>query len=453
MYLEELIMEKLTYDEFLRRIEERNITNLDLLSEYINYRTTITCRCKECGHVFDRFPSVLLQTNKCPKCSKRKVRVSKEEFIMRLNSTNKGYKLIGKYVNMITHTDFQCEKGHIWSSTPANITASGHNCPYCTHKKPWIGETDLWTTNPEVAKLLKNSDYGYRYMRSTPKKAEFVCPDCGHVDKKTVGHVCSYGYVCNNCGDNISYPNKFGRAFLSQLPIENHICEYQPKWRGRHSYDNYFEYNSKQYILEMDGGMHYDEGVLLGKSLEERQQVDKDKDDDAMANNVHIIRINCEQSDCDFISNNILQSELSLLFDLSNINWKLCDEKANRNIVRDVCLAYMSGEHNLDTIARSMKICTSTVREYLKRGANIGWCDYDSIAEIEKAHIRSRRRVVLLDDKGNVTQEFHGVYNNLQEIRQVCGVDVTCGGVMLSCIRHKPHKGVNFRYAEEYNTK
>ena len=46
---------------------------------------------------------------------------------------------------------WQCKEGHEWEATIDSRT-SGNNCPYCAGKRPIVGQTDLATTHPELAK-------------------------------------------------------------------------------------------------------------------------------------------------------------------------------------------------------------------------------------------------------------------------------------------------------------
>ena len=47
---------------------------------------------------------------------------------------------------------WECTKGHIYISSPNMRTANGNGCPFCSGKKPFIGETDLETTHHDLAK-------------------------------------------------------------------------------------------------------------------------------------------------------------------------------------------------------------------------------------------------------------------------------------------------------------
>lgn len=69
------------------------------------------------------------------------------------------------------------------------------------------------------------------------------------------------------CNDNISMPNKIAYYSIKDIKnITNYQREYSPKWLKPYRYDNYFEYNHKQYVIEMDGAVGH--GHNKYKSLE-----------------------------------------------------------------------------------------------------------------------------------------------------------------------------------------
>ena len=51
----------------------------------------------------------------------------------------------------------------------------------------------------------------------------------------------------------------------------------------------------------MDGGPHYREGETFHKPLEERKRVDNLQTELAIQNGINIIRIECLESNCDYI--------------------------------------------------------------------------------------------------------------------------------------------------------
>lgn len=85
-----------------------------------------------------------------------KTKLTTDKFKFKLESINKNIELIDEYVDFHTKIRFKCRiDGHIWRATPANIL-NGCSCPVCSGKTVVKGVNDLWTTHPEVAKLLKD---------------------------------------------------------------------------------------------------------------------------------------------------------------------------------------------------------------------------------------------------------------------------------------------------------
>lgn len=372
---------KLTHDEFIDRLKYANKhfsdNEIEVVGEYVNVRSCIECKCNICNHIWYPIVRSLILGRGCPKCGRitaaHKHNLSHEQFLERVDSLNKGFIVVGKYINTSTKVKIQCSLGHIWDATPAHLF-HGVGCPYCAGYKVWQGFNDLWTTRPDIACMLKDPNDGYKYSKASYKKVTFVCPNCGNEINKRISDVYTDGLACQMCSDGISYPNKFGRAFLCQLPINNLVCEYSPTWARPYIYDNYFQYDGVEYILEMDGGLHYLESGLSNISLEERKAIDMIKDELAIQNNIKIIRINCLKSDKEYIANNILHSTFKDIFDLSIIDWNLCDQRAQKSLVKESCNLYSSGVHKLSTIANMLNISVYTVRNYIKKGESLGWC-------------------------------------------------------------------------------
>lgn len=375
-------------------------------------------------------------------------KLTHEEFVSKVMSVHKGYIVRGQYIGCDHKVQMECDNGHIWEADPRHLVR-GTGCPYCAGKMVIIGETDLWTQRPDVAKLLKNSSVGYEYSCGSHYKALFVCPDCGRESVKTIKKVCERRFSCPFCSDGISYPNKFGRAFLQQLPIENHICEYQPDWAKPYLYDNYFIYNDVEYILEMDGEQHYTNRVQFKQPLEEVKKNDKIKTDLAIQHDVKIIRIDCIESDCNYIKNSILESEINNIFDLSKIDWQLCDKSARKNLIKEVCTLYMFNGYNALNLARHFHIHKSTVIRYLKTGVKYGWCNYDPKQSSMDMYNRIKMPVKIVDETENTVQVFESIKSCANQIEELYNVYVTSTSIGRACRTHKPYKGFNFRFANE----
>jgi len=278
-------------------------------------------------------------------------------------------------------------------------------CPYCcsSPKKILIGFNDMWTTNPELAKLLANPEDGYKYTQYSHKKVDWKCLDCENIIKnKNINDISTGMLSCSKCGDGISYPNKIGFNILEQLQAK-FKPEYSPDWIKPKRYDFYFEFNNQEYILEMDGKLgHGNNNPLNGQISEESKEIDDYKEKLAKEHNIKVIRIDCLKSNLEYIKRNILNSKLATIFDLSNINWLKCHEYACSSLVKKVCSLW-SDNKNINDIVNIVNLHRDTVRKYLKQGAELGWCDYNANNE----YIKILKRVLCI--------ETNIVYNSILE--------------------------------------
>ncbi|MBQ8722640.1 MAG: hypothetical protein IJY67_10955 [Paludibacteraceae bacterium] len=384
-------------------------------------------------------------------------RLTHDEFINKLSCKNQYFingalEIIGQYVNRRTQIQCKCNiHNYIWNEFPEKLY-SGHSCPECDGRqfsdiKIFGDKPNLWTTRPDIAQLLKNPEDGYRCTYGTIKKFEFICPVCGNVILKPVFQVSHHGLCCKKCSDGVSLPNKYSRALLDQLPINDYTCEYQPDWAKPYFYDNYFEYNGNKYILEMDGAYHYVEKSVSKKSLEERQKDDQIKDDLAVKNGVDVIRINCAISQADFIKENILESKLSDIFDLSSINWELCDEKSQKNLVKYACELYMQHLYTLVEIEQLLHISKDTLRRYLKTGVRFGWCDYNP--ETRKTYPKP---ILVFDSDNNLIHRFYGIRDTARQMKAMYDINIDRHEMVEACKVNKQYKGFYFRLQDD-NTK
>ena len=256
--------------------------------------------------------------------------------------------LIGKW-----YTDFQYSIGDII------------NTNYCTL---------------ELTERFKRYDKAHKGIM---KWYKYKCCDCGWSDGEIRENDLQRGHrgSCPKCGDGNSYPNKIGFNLLEQLNI-SFEQEYNPEWIAPKRYDFYFELNKNKYIIEMDGGFHKKNNGMSGQTKEESKNIDDYKDKIADEHDIEVIRIDCEVSSSEYIKPNLFLSHLSDLFNLDLIDWLECEEYSCRNLMKEVC-KLRSDTPNLTTrkISENTGIGKRSVIRYLKRGNNLGWCDYDSKKE------------------------------------------------------------------------
>lgn len=382
-----------TLKNFIEELSTIN-SNIEVLGNYINAKTKIECRCKIHNNIFYPTSDHLLQGRVgCPICAKEHRDQSHkpkthEQFIKDVSEKNPNIKIIGKYNGALNSIRCKCRICDNEFDQFARKVIEGVGCPICANVRIIKGINDIATTNPELLKYFKNSEDAYKYHKGSKAKVIFKCPDCGFEKEISIMQVSKLGiFSCPKCSDGISYPNKFSRNLLQQLPVKNVKYEYSPDWAKPYRYDNYFEFNNNKYILEMDGGFHYIKYYKSNLSLEETKHIDKFKDKLAKDHNITMIRINCFYSEKNYIINNIKNSLLSNLFDLSKINWELCHINSIKNLVKEVCNFYNSHKnYKVKQIANEFNLKAPTVSKYLYIGNDIGLCKYHPSNKI-KVHI------------------------------------------------------------------
>lgn len=253
--------------------------------------------------------------------------------------------------------------GYIFENTEKNLKIQ-KKCVVCLGKVVVKGINDLATTRPELVKFLKNKEDAFKYTGQSSKPIDFVCDICGKgfsVAPNSFG----FSFPCG-CYSSDSYPNRLIQEIFNQLEIpyirELRKCHFA--WCGKYRYDLYFELDNKAYIIEMDGWFHKNEQL----------KIDKLKDELAKENGVKVIRIDCNYDKIEnrlfYIKDNLLQSELSLIVDLSNIDWDIINEKIlNNNITKKICDLRNQGYTN-KKIAKMLDISISIVDSHIKIGKN-----------------------------------------------------------------------------------
>lgn len=360
----------------------------------------------------------------------------------------------------------ECEKGYKYICLKdKNIDiiseaslSMGTGCPVCSNRKVRVGINDMWTTNPEQAKLLADPDDGYKYTQCSHKKVDWKCPECGNIIKnKCISEIFRRGLLCPVCSDSISYPEKFMYNFLQQLNIKFKY-QYVPKWckyifenklkQGR--YDFYIP--EKRLIIETDGGWHNNDNTLSGITTQESKEIDKTKDQLAKEHNIQMIRINCIKSDFGYIKNNILNSELSKLYDLANIDWNQIDTNIQKSLVKDVC-DYRKNNPSKTTkqISDVYHLSRLTITKYLKIGNTHSWCKYDAKEECiasNKRNGKKRGKKVICINTKTVYQSSCQAAKEMSICRK--SINNCCNGKCKSAGKLLDGTKLNWIYYDEY---
>lgn len=308
-------------------------------------------------------------------------KLTNEEFLEKLKDCGVNDIPLEEYCGSRTSILFECHNNpkHKYRASPNSMYKSGDHCPYCNNREVFVGKTDMWTTDSDLAKMLLNKNDGYKYFSGGSQCVDWVCPNCGNIINKQINRVRLFGLSCDACRDGMSFAEKFVYCMLQQLNCE-FIYDKTTKWSNNKKYDFYIP--SMSIIIETHGAQHYDKEMVFrgGKrhrSVEEERENDIYKETLAISNGIkYYIQLDCRKSDLSFIRNSILDSRLNTLFDLSQVNWDKCLEFTFTSTTLMCCDLWNSGIKNTQQISDKLGISIVTVIEKLKYGAQIGLCDY-----------------------------------------------------------------------------
>lgn len=309
-------------------------------------------------------------------------------------------------------------------------------CTVCSNFKIKIGYNDMWTANPDLAKLLLNPEDGYKYTKGSRKSVDWKCHVCGNIIKnKRINMINQYGLSCPKCGDGISYSEKIMYNVLQQLNIDftYQLSKANFDWCDNYRYDFYFKINNEEYIIEINGKGHYEEGFgkCGGRSLREEQENDRNKKELAIKNNIkekNYIVIDCSYSTLEWIKDHILNSKLNELFDLSKINWLECHKYACSSLVKKACELWNEGMYSTKEIGEIMKLCRDTIVKYLKQGVKLSWCDYNPKNHFRKVICLNNNKIF---NSMKEATDYYGITSHIlgccQGKRTYCGKDPITG--------------------------
>ena len=127
---------KKTDEEFKEEINNAN-PNVEIMNEYINAKTRLKCRCKECGFIWNVVAYHLQQGQGCPQCAIKKnaerQTLTQKEFNVRIKKINSNIEIIGKYNGAHKRIKVKCKNcNHTWNPKAWELI-QGNGCPKCSH--------------------------------------------------------------------------------------------------------------------------------------------------------------------------------------------------------------------------------------------------------------------------------------------------------------------------------
>ena len=177
---------------------------------------------------------------------------------------------------------WKCKNNHSWSATVIN-RSHGYNCPYCSNQKIKIGENDLETKKPMLAKEWNyEKNIGllpYEVTVATPRRVWWKCIR-GHEWIDSVNHRNS-GRGCPECSKGLktSFPEQAIFFYISKI-FEN----VQNRYMG-------LGVELDIFIPSINVGIEYDGGIY-------HQNIDKELKKIEECRNKNIILIKIIEPEC-----------------------------------------------------------------------------------------------------------------------------------------------------------
>lgn len=335
----------------------------------------------------------------------------------------------------------------------------GIRCSCCNGKTVVVGINDIPTTDSWMIPYFQGGEEEAKlYTKCSMKKIYPICPDCNRVKDRemTISNIYrNHGIGCS-CSKSNSYPNKFIFKMLDQLQIK-----FEPEkvfdWAKFARYDFYFisPIDNKEYIIEADGDLGHGNYTYGGDEFSKIESLYYDYRKDIMAeiHNIKVIRIDCKKSYANYIKDNIFKSELKYLLNLDNINWEICGEFAEKNIVKEVCELYSDGKIVNEIYEIYNYICKETVRNYLHKGTEIGWCNYNAKQNQLNASRENGRKnakeIVVFDSNKYYICTYRSITGFVENSNDIIGMKTDPKSISIACKTGKPYKGFYYKFKSD----
>ena len=262
-----------------------------LSNSYATRLVPMKFQCKK-GHIFDKIPKSILKGHWCKICGEESASIKRrkgiddiKEFVAKKN----GSLLTTEYKNAHTYMMWKC---HVPEHAPFraiwNNVRNGYWCRVCAFEK-----LSIMHRKDIDALHAKASEHGGRLISTEYINSHtLVLWECAlnHIFPATWGSV-SQNHWCPTC--NKSRGETAVARELEQLNITAQF-QYSHPDCPNYSYDFYFEYKGRKYVLEYDGDLHFEFREHFHKNqegFERRRMIDRVKSLVIYRSGICLIRI------------------------------------------------------------------------------------------------------------------------------------------------------------------
>lgn len=209
---------KKTHEEFVEALEKRFPQKFDVLDKYVNNRTKLRVKCKDCNYEWLVRPEVLLKSKGCIKCvAKGEEELSlktNEDFIKALNIKNPSIEILEDYMNITAKIKSKCRIcDYEWRAHPRDLL-KGKRCPKCSINEKKSNEEfirELEGRWPGRFEPLEKYD-------GNKTKIKIKCLKCGYINNITPDNILRNG-GCPSCSGNLKKnTNEYKKAVETKFP-------------------------------------------------------------------------------------------------------------------------------------------------------------------------------------------------------------------------------------------
>ena len=332
----------------------------------------------------------------------------------------------------------------------------GSGCSCCSNRTVVEDINSIWTTDRWMCSLGLSEEDAKTHTKGSGDKVFVICPKCNKKKEIRISHIYKYKSICCSCGDGFSYGHKYVHSMLKQnnIRFEDNVtfdwCKFKDYKKDKVKSGEYdFVIEDIKTIIEVDGGFHRKDNKMNGQTKEESQYIDDMKDKLAKQNGYEVIRIYYND---DFkIKDNLLKSDIVKIINLNNIDWEECERFALSNRVIEICEYWNDKKENETTsdLESIFKINKNTIIEYLKKGTELGWCNYNAKEELEKGRRRNEKVVAMYDLEGNFIMKESSAVKLKERCLKELNIDLDTRNISAVCLgKCKTYKGYIFKYID-----
>ena len=129
-----------------------------------------------------------------------------------------------------------------------------------------------------------------------------------------------------------------------------------------------------------------------------------------------------------------------------------CEEFALCNLVKSVCDYWNNDKKDWESatdLAKIFKINRNTIVEYLKKGNELGWCNYNGKEEQEKGRRKGGKAVAMYDLDGNFIMKENSTVKLKERCLRELNINLNTAHISAVCLgKQKKHKGYIFKYID-----